>query len=100
MTSLINWVYVAAIVAVMAAVQWLDADDIALEQAVADEQKAAIKQAQQARWEYQKHILHCHRTAGPGSKPAYTPDGDPLCISRTGHTTPLDAPIRPRPAGV
>ena len=101
-SSSLDWLYSLAFIVIIAAAQWLDGDDVGLAQKMADEQKAAIKQAQQARWEHQKHILHCHRTAGPGSAPAYTPEGDPICIGKLGHTTklPADSSVRHRPAGV
>lgn len=59
-------------------------NDDGLEQTMADEHRAAIKQAQRVRREKQAHEAMCYRAYGPQVAPAFDADDNMICIGARG----------------
>lgn len=59
-------------------------DDDGAEQAMADEHRAAIKQAKRLQRERDAHASMCYRAFGPQVAPAFDADDNLICIGARG----------------
>jgi hypothetical protein len=72
---LINWALALAVVALLAAVQTLDASDFETE-------------AEAERREWMAAVSVCHRAYGPSTQPEYADNGQMICRTRRGQELP------------